>query len=205
MENSEFLGNMVRCIMSRAKLATSQNPKNPSRATNLAPKQSYSQVVQTRKPTRDPEKQARDCGKVSPDLSRDLSRGHTRSHDPTCSARATHPLINTWQTVGTNQRINKGVGIPPMKGNPQRNTPLALKRIEPVCSSYWNSAIQLTNVPLYHIRIYATRSLYFTCPQGLRTDHPALVYKTCEFSGIVFRLFSCLPPRVTRYCKVESL
>ena len=63
-------------------------------------------------------------------------------------------------------------------------------------SSYWNSAIQLTNVPLYHIRIYATHSLYFTCPQGLRTDHPVLVYKTCEFSGIVLRLFSCLPPRV---------
>src|SRR5260221_14362653 len=63
-------------------------------------------------------------------------------------------------------------------------------------SSYWNSAIQLTNIPLYHIRIYATRSLYFTCPQGLRTDHPVLVYKTCEFSGIVPRLFSCLPPRV---------
>src|SRR5712691_2851778 len=63
-------------------------------------------------------------------------------------------------------------------------------------SSYWNSAIQLTNVPLYHIRIYATRSLYFTCPQGLCTDHPVLVYKTCEFSGIVLRLFSCLPPRV---------
>src|SRR5260221_8466300 len=61
-------------------------------------------------------------------------------------------------------------------------------------SSYWNSAIQLTNVPLYHIRIYATRSLYFTCPQGLRTDHPVLVYKTCEFSRIVLRLFSCLPP-----------
>src|SRR5258707_9416265 len=61
-------------------------------------------------------------------------------------------------------------------------------------SSYWNSAIQLTNVPLYHIRIYATRSLYFTCPQGLHTDHPVLVYKTCEFSRIVPRLFSCLPP-----------
>src|SRR5712691_1687156 len=63
-------------------------------------------------------------------------------------------------------------------------------------SSYWNSAIQLTKDPLYHIRIYATRSLYFTCPKGLRTDHPVLVYKTCEFSGIVPRLFSCLPPRV---------
>src|SRR5260221_5661285 len=121
MENSEFLGNMVRCIMSRAKLATSQNPKNPSRATNLAPRQSYSQVVQTRKPTRDPEKQARDCGKVSHDssrdppvslISRDLSRAHTRSHDPTCFRRVSHPLINTWQTVGTNQRINERVGIP---------------------------------------------------------------------------------------------
>src|SRR5260221_5048353 len=58
----------------------------------------------------------------------------------------------------------------------------------------WNSAIQLTKDPLYHIRIYATRSLYFTCPKGLCTDHPVLVYKTCESSGIVPRLFSCLPP-----------
>ena len=28
----------------------------------------------------------------------------------------------------------------------------------------------------------------------LRTDHPVTVYKTCEFSGTVLRLFSCLPP-----------
>src|SRR5260221_3159194 len=59
-------------ILSRAKLATSQSLKNPIEETNLAPRQSYSQVVQTRKPTRDPEKQARDRGKVSSDLSHDL-------------------------------------------------------------------------------------------------------------------------------------
>ena len=26
------------------------------------------------------------------------------------------------------------------------------------------------------------------------TDHPVLVYKTCEFEQTVLRLFSCLPP-----------
>jgi len=70
-------------LVLQAKLAM---PQNPSKATNLAPRQSYSQVVQTHKTTRDPEKQARDRGKESPDLSRDLpvpptsrdqSRGHT--------------------------------------------------------------------------------------------------------------------------------
>src|SRR5260221_1442013 len=129
--------------MSQAKLATSQNTRNPG-VTNLAPKQSYSQAVQTRKPTRDPVKQAHDCGKMSHDSSRDPpvssashdpSRDHTRSHDPTCFGRVSHPLINTWQTVGTNQRINERVGIPPMKRNPQRDFPLALKRIEPVRSN----------------------------------------------------------------------
>src|SRR5260221_4966483 len=128
--------------MSRAKLTTPQNTRNPG-ITNLAPRQSYSQVVQTRKPTRDPEKQARDHGKMSCDrsrdpsalsTSRDLSRDHTRSHDPTRFARVPHLLINTWQTVGTNQRINKGKGIPPMQGNPQTDFSLALIRIEPVLS-----------------------------------------------------------------------
>src|SRR5260221_5697206 len=98
----------------------SQNPRNSDRATNLAPRQSYSQVVQTQKPTRDPEKQARDCGNMSHDssrdppaslIARDLSRAHTRSHDPTRFRRVSHPLINTWQTVGTNQRINVRVAI----------------------------------------------------------------------------------------------
>ena len=129
--------------VSQAKLATPQNTRNPG-VTNLAQRQSYSQVVQTRKPTRDPEKQARDRGKTSHDSSRDLpvpltsrdpSRDHTRSHDPTRFRRASHPLINTWQTVGTNQWINGRIGIPPMKRNPQRDSPLALKRIEPVRSN----------------------------------------------------------------------
>src|SRR5260221_13985045 len=115
-------------ILSRAKLAMPQNTRNPG-ITNLAPRQSYSQVVQTRKPTCDPEKQARD-----PPVSL-TSCDHTRSHDPTRFRRVSHPLINTWQTVGTNQRINKRVGIPPTKRNPQRDSPLALKRIEPVRSN----------------------------------------------------------------------
>src|SRR5712691_8293089 len=106
--------------LSRAKLATPQNTRNPG-VTKLTQRQSYSQVVQTRKPTRDPGKQARDRGKMSHDssrdppvplISRDLSRDHTRSHDPTHFRRVSHPLINMWQTVGTNQRINERVGIP---------------------------------------------------------------------------------------------
>src|SRR5260221_9046715 len=129
--------------MSRAKLATPQNTRNPG-VTKLAQRQSYSQAVQTRKLTHDPEKQARDGGKMSHDssrdppvslTSRDLSRDHTRSHDPTRFRRVPHPLINTWQTVGTNQRINERVGIPPTKRNPQRDSPLALKSIEPVRSN----------------------------------------------------------------------
>src|SRR5260221_2719490 len=131
-------------ILSRAKLATSQNPRNSDRATNLAPEQRYSQVVQIRKPTRGPEKQARDRGNMSHDssrdphaslIARDLSRAHIRSHDPTRFRRVSHPLINTWQTVGTNQRINERMGIPLTKRNPQRDSPLALKRIEPVRSN----------------------------------------------------------------------
>src|SRR5882672_10657999 len=117
---------LLGLLVSRAKRATTQHPENtrmikPS-PQNPALKRSYSQVVQTRKPTRDPEKQARDRGKVSPDQSRDLSvlsmsRDPTRPHDPgirtydhtwsrgvTRFARATHLLNNTWQTAGTHQR-----------------------------------------------------------------------------------------------------
>src|SRR5260221_10332101 len=110
----------LRILVSRAKLATPQNTRNPG-VTNLAQRQSYSQVVQTRKPTRDPEKQARDRGKMSHDSPRDPpvsltscdpSCNHTRSHDPTRFRRVSHPLINTWQTVGTNQWINGRIGIP---------------------------------------------------------------------------------------------
>src|SRR5260221_7418573 len=141
--------------LSRAKLATPQNTRNPD-ITNLAPKQSYSQVVQTRKPTHDPEKQARDRGKMSHDsscdphvssTSRDPSRDHTRSHDPTRFRHVSHLLINTWQTVGTNQRINERVGIPPTKRNPQRDSPLALKRIEPVRSNAQYCAAAIGTLP----------------------------------------------------------
>src|SRR5260221_11190313 len=141
--------------MSRAKLATPQNTRNPG-VTNLAPKRSYSQVVPTRKPTSDAEKQARDRGKMSHDsssdppvslTSRDLSRDHTRSHDPTRFRRVSHPLINTWQTVGTNQQINERVGIPPTKRNPQRDSPLALKRIEPVRSNAQYCAAAIGTLP----------------------------------------------------------
>src|SRR5260221_2564016 len=129
--------------LSRAKLATPQNTRNPG-ITKLAQRQSYSQEVQSQKPTHDPEKQACDHGKTSHDssrdppvplTSRDPSRDHTRSHDPTRFRRVSHPLINTWQTVGTNQQINGRIGIPPTKRNPQRDSPLALKRIEPVRSN----------------------------------------------------------------------
>jgi len=44
----------------------------------------------------------RDPGKIPHDLSRNWSS--TMSHDKTCFGRASNPLINTWQIVGT---INK--------------------------------------------------------------------------------------------------
>jgi len=34
----------------------------------------------------------------------------------------------------------------------------------------------------------------YACPKHVRTDHPVLVYKTCEIERTVLRLFSCLPP-----------
>jgi len=33
----------------------------------------------------------------------------------------------------------------------------------------------------------------YACPKHVRTDHPVLVYKTCEIEQTVLRLFSCLP------------
>jgi len=33
----------------------------------------------------------------------------------------------------------------------------------------------------------------YACPKHVRTDHPVLVYKTCEIERTVLRLFSCLP------------
>jgi len=93
-------------------------------------KPSYSQIVKTKSPTRDPEKLARDPGKParvpsrdllalirSPDITRDQMRSRvpTRPRDPTHFGRATHPLIGTWKTVGTDQqstRSTRSQGIP---------------------------------------------------------------------------------------------
>ena len=85
---------------------------------DLTLKPSYSQIVKTKIPPRDPEKRARDPGKVTCDVSRDPSpvlvtcdhthdytQAHdpTRSRDPTRFGHATRPLIGMWKTVGTNQ------------------------------------------------------------------------------------------------------
>ena len=70
---------------------------------------------------RDPEKWARDPGKVTHDVSRDPSpvlvphdhtRDYTRAHDPTRFGCATRPLIGMWKTVGINQRSTRSQGIP---------------------------------------------------------------------------------------------
>jgi hypothetical protein len=115
--------------------------EKPPSPPNPALKPSYSQIVKTKKPPRDPEKQTRDPKKISCDLSRDLSRDppvpsrshdqardqtrlhvHTQSHDQPRFGRATHPLIGTWQTVGTNQRSTRSQGIP--QGIPHRLSPM---------------------------------------------------------------------------------
>ena len=93
-------------------------------------KPSYSQIVKTRIPPRDPEKQARDSGNISrvpsrdppttirsPDITRDQtqSRAPIRPCDSTRFGRATCPLINMWKTVGINQRStrsSRSQGIP---------------------------------------------------------------------------------------------
>jgi len=56
---------------------------------NLTLKPSYSQIVKTKIPPRDPEKRARDPGKVTRDVSRDpspvlVTRDHTRDYTRTC-------------------------------------------------------------------------------------------------------------------------
>ena len=98
-------------------------PSPPSPA--LQP--SYSQIVKTKKPPRDPEKQARDPKRTSRDVSHDPpvpSRSHdqtcdqtqscvqTQSPDPPHFGRTTHPLIGTWQTVETKQQSTRSSGIP---------------------------------------------------------------------------------------------
>jgi len=37
----------------------------------------------------------------------------------------------------------------------------------------------------------------YAYPKHVRTDHPVLVYKTCEIERTVLRLFSCLPPSLS--------
>ena len=44
----------------------------------------------------------------------------------------------------------------------------------------------------------------YACPKHVRTDHPVLVYKTCEIEQTVLRLFSCLPPPLSPH-KFTSL
>jgi len=75
-------------------------------------KPSYSQIVKTKIPPRDPEKKACDQRKGTRDVScdllpvlvpRDQPCDPTRPRDPTCFGHATRPLINTWKTVGINQ------------------------------------------------------------------------------------------------------
>ena len=82
-------------------------------------KPSYSQIVKTKIPPHDTEKQARDPGKVTCDSSRDplpalvpcdQSCVQTQSRDPTRFGCATHLLISTWKTVGTNQRSMRSQG-----------------------------------------------------------------------------------------------
>ena len=132
-------------------------------------KLSYSQIVKTKIPPRDPEKQARDPGamacaptmkgsryrevpgsiptkdnylardpgnlsrassrdpllaSVPRDQSHDLirSRDHTRPRDQARFGRATHPLTNTWKTVGTSQRSTRSQGIP--QGIPHSLSPM---------------------------------------------------------------------------------
>jgi len=36
----------------------------------------------------------------------------------------------------------------------------------------------------------------YAYPKHVCTDHPVLVYKTCEIEQTVLRLFSCLPPTI---------
>jgi len=107
---------------------------------NLTLKPSYSQMVKTKIPPCDPEKQAHDPGSLSrvpsqdpptlvrsPDLTHDQTRSRVLPHDqirscaliqphnPTCFGHAKHLLIDTWQTMGINQwstRSNRSQGIP---------------------------------------------------------------------------------------------
>jgi len=43
-------------------------------------------------------------------------------------------------------------------------------------------------------KVWDTCLSIYACPKHVHTDHPVLVYKTCEIEQTVLRLFSCLPP-----------
>ena len=130
--------------MSRASPAP-PDLKRGSHAKALSPpspplKLSYSQIVKTKIPPHDPEKRARDPGKVTRDSSRDplpIPAPHDQSHDltrscdltrprdPTHFGRATRPLINIWKTMGINQlstRSKGSQGIP--QGIPHSLSPM---------------------------------------------------------------------------------
>ena len=100
---------------------------------NLPLKPSYSQIVKTKIPLRDPEKKTCDLSRdPSPVLaSHDPTCDHirprdlTRSRDPTQFGHATRLLINTWKTVGINQlatRSKRSQGIP--QGIPHSLAPM---------------------------------------------------------------------------------
>jgi len=133
-----------RWMVSRASPAP-PDLKRGSHAKALSPpslplKLSYSQIVKTKIPPRDPEKKARDLGKVARDPSRnpspvlascDPTCDHTRTRDlirsrgHTRFGRATRPLINTWKTMGINQlstRSKRSRGIP--QGIPHSLSPM---------------------------------------------------------------------------------
>jgi len=111
--------------LKRGSCAKAPSPPDPTL------KLSYSQIVKTKIPPCDPEKQACDPGNQSrvpsrvpscdppirdrsPDITRDQTRSRvlTQPRDPTCFGRAKHPLIGTWQTVGINQRSTRLIPLP---------------------------------------------------------------------------------------------
>ena len=122
----EGTGSVSRALPAPPYLKRGSHAKVPS-PPNPTLKPSYSQIVKTKIPPCDPEKRARDPGKVTRDVSRDpspvvVTRDHTRdytrardptqSRDPTHFGRATRPLIGTWKTMGINQRSTRSQGIP---------------------------------------------------------------------------------------------
>ena len=138
----QFHNRQVRLVTTNQALQAQWKPKEgikrgTPKFTYPPLKPSYSQIVKTKVPPCDPEKWARDPGKVTHDSSCDplptsvprdqshdqtRSRAYTRPRDPTRFGRATQPLIGTWKTVGTNQRSTRSRGIP--QGIPHSLSPM---------------------------------------------------------------------------------